>query len=566
MKQTLSLMFPCFTSLRMWKASALLSGVCAFLLLLVACGGDDGDDGEGGTPTPVPGPGTDEVVFKLDFGADPGKYKFIDEFTSWQTQTGSGTGNVSYEGFGVKIRGGYDGASVGASGQGYATMTATKQSNYFMIRDISLPSDEKNYTLTFYAAFATGDVTLTVSNGSFSRTLDYQASPTYNNWKKVTVGFTLANPVSTLTINLAPSQAFDYNDRNFGLNFDDIVLTTGGGGQTIDLGTVTDPDPGSKEYRYPELPANWAASTSEKATISGDYAFFTHWTHSVRTNKEVRNYTYCYDTRRHNPIWVAYPMHAVYGEGGFGRTKPEPWAPDPALDAKYQSKIYKSDGPTGSDPYQFWSTNTIYKQERRGSWIRGHLCMSSERGGADTEINRQTFYPTNIAPQPNGTASTFGSVWGSIESLISGTENLKNDITADDNSSNLNIVADTLFVVAGCHYEHDDWTDYDSSNYTQPEPDPNQKLCVMPTHQYKVLLRTRDGNSKKKIQDCSASELQTIGFWVDTFTDLDATSAKAVLNQIAVPVSTIEKKTGLIFFPGVPDKVKEQCNPSDWGF
>lgn len=565
MKQTLSHMFPCFTSLRMWKASALLSGVCAFLLLLVACGGDDGDDGEGGTPTPVPGPGTDEVVFKLDFGAERSSWVWANQDTDWQTQSGSGAATVRYETYNVQIASPYGSAGhyVGASGGSYARMYEDPSTDYFVIRNITLPAGQTAYTLSFGTIFPEGDMNLEVSgDGTSWKSLTYKGASDYNTWELATVGFTLAKSVERMSIRFVPTGV----DRDYGLNFDDIVLMTGGGGQTVDLGTATDPDPGSKEYRYPELPANWAASTSEKATISGDYAFFTHWTHSVRTNKEVRNYTYCYDTRRHNPIWVAYPMHAVYGEGGFGRTDPDPWAPDPALDAKYQSKIYKSDGPTGSDPYQFWSTNTIYKQGRRGSWGRGHLCMSRERGGADTEINRQTFYPTNIAPQPNGTASTFGSVWGSIESLISGTENLENDITADDNSSNLNIVADTLFVVAGCHYEHDDWTDYDSSDYTQPEPDSNQKLCVMPTHQYKVLLRTRDGNSKKKIQECSASELQTIGFWVDTFTDLDATSAKAVLNQIAVPVSTIEKKTGLTFFPDVPDEVKEQCNPSDWGF
>lgn len=95
----------------------------------------------------------------------------------------------------------------------------------------------------------------------------------------------------------------------------------------------------------------------DAATLSGDYAFFTHWTRSVNSNKVVRNYSYCYDTCRRNPIWAAYPLHPVYREGGYGRPSPDPWSPDPAL------------------------------------------------------------YPTNIAPQPNDAASTFGEVWGCIECL-----------------------------------------------------------------------------------------------------------------------------------------------------
>lgn len=399
------------------------------------------------------------------------------------------------------------------------------------------------------------------ADGTSWKPLTYTGASTYNVWTPVTVGFTLTTAVDRLSIRFVPTGV----DRQYGLNFDDIVLTNAGGGQLIDFGA----SPAEEEYRFPELPANWAALSYPSvagATLSGDYAFFTHWTRSVRSNTVVRNYSYCYDKRRHNPIWVAYPLHPVYREGGYARTSPDPWAPDPALAEEYQSKIYRADGPKGSDPYQYWSTNTFSALGLSGSWTRGHLCMSRERGGADTEINRQTFYPTNIAPQPNDAASTFGSVWGCIEALISGTGELDNDITADDSSTNLNIVADTLFVVAGCYYEHDDWTDYDSSDYTQPTPDPNQKLCIMPTHQYKVLLRTRSGVTRKRIQECSADELQTIGFWLETFTTLDATSAQRVLRQIAVPVSEIEQKTGLTLFPDVPASVKEQCNPFDWGF
>ena len=199
--------------------------------------------------------------------------------------------------------------------------------------------------------------------------------------------------------------------------------------------------------------------------------------------------------------------------------------------------------------------------------------MSRERGGKDSEINKQTFYPTNIAPQPNAAASTFGTVWGCVEAVISGSNNTENDITADDGRTNINRVADTLFVVAGCWYEHDNWKDFDSSNYSEPTPDPKQKECIMPTHQWKIMLRTKAGNTKKRIADCTADELQAVGFWIETFTHSDLVDSetgagtKAQLRAIAVPVSFIEGKMGMKFFPDVPDEVKgREPVPGEWGF
>lgn len=180
-----------------------------------------------------------------------------------------------------------------------------------------------------------------------------------------------------------------------------------------------EPDPVGG-YRFPELPSNWTEPTGSKATIKGDYAFFTHWSQSVESKKRVRNYSYCYDTRRHNPVWVAYPLHPVYREGGTGRTDPDPWAPDPALDEKYQSKIYKSanEGGGSYEGFQFWGTALLESMGKEGYWSKGHLCMSSERGGKDAPINIQTFYPTNIAPQSSNKASDFATVWSYVESLF----------------------------------------------------------------------------------------------------------------------------------------------------
>ena len=191
----------------------------------------------------------------------------------------------------------------------------------------------------------------------------------------------------------------------------------------------------------------------------------------------MRNYTYCYDKRRHNPVWVAYPHHRCYLEGS-GRSD-EPWAADPALPETQQAKIYPS---SAGDVYQYLVTGRYGS----GYWSRGHLCMSRERPGKGLEINMQTFRPTNIAPQA-AEPSPFGKIWGNIEEAISGGA----------------IPADTLYIVAGCYYENDGWVQKDASNNGALSS--LSKDCVMPTHQFKMAVRKKTVQVGKPIQECILS-------------------------------------------------------------
>lgn len=265
----------------------------------------------------------------------------------------------------------------GASGKAYAKMFYNASTDYFVIQDISLPVGQTNFTLAFGAIFPADDVSLTVSaDGAVWKPLVYTGASAYNTWTGTTVGFTLAQPVPKLWIRLAPTGT----ERAYGLNFDDIRLTTGGGGQQVDLGT-------GAGLRWAELPSNFE-------TPSSDQFVHTTWTTTVSGGKRVRNYTYCYDKRRHNPVWVAYPHHRCYLEGS-GRSD-EPWAADPALPETQQAKIYPS---SAGDVYQYWVADLVTGRYGSGYWSRGHLCMSRERPGKGLEINMQTFRPTNIAPQ-----------------------------------------------------------------------------------------------------------------------------------------------------------------------
>ena len=541
MKQTLSLMFPCFTSLRMWKASALLSGVCAFLLLLVACGGDDGDDGEGGTPTPVPGPGTDEVVFKLDFGAERSSWVWANQDTDWQTQSGSGAATVRYETYNVQIASPFGSAGhyVGASGGSYARMYEDPSTDYFVIRNITLPAGQTAYTLSFGTIFPEGDMNLEVSgDGTSWKSLTYKGASVYNTWELATVGFTLAKSVERMSIRFVPTGV----DRDYGLNFDDIVLTTGGGGQTVDLGTVTDPDPGPKEYHWAELPATPTDMTDKK--------IHTFWSTTVSSGQYLRNYTYCYDTRRHCPLWIAHPQHACYQEGGYNRPAEDPFAMDPNMSQEEQAIIWIWSG-DGRDKYVV-SDSPLFR------WTRGHMLASSYRGCGDennpAQINVQTFYSCNIAPQGG---KVFDDLWLAAERKI-----------LDDY-----VCADTLYCVSGAHFGEGALAAYDGSWVNTSAQKRGRiaeaKPCEVQNHYYTVILRTRNGNTGKAIQDCDASELKAVGFWFENGNGTDDSGATIPTLGAAQmkSVKWIEEQTGFTFFPDVPDdKVKEQCNPSDWGF
>ena len=460
-----------------------------------------------------------QTVFSLDFGNGTNGV-WAGSNDEWKTQTGTGASTVTYSVNNVRINNdnfGSAGKYTGASGKAYAKMFYDASTDYFTIHDITLPEGERNYTLTFGTIFPSADVSLMVSaDGAVWRPLAYTGASAYNTWAKATVGFTLKQAVAKLSIRLAPTGT----ERTYGLNFDDIVLTTGGGGQEVDPVAGTD-------LRWAELPSNFESP-------SADQFVHTTWTTTVTSGRRVRNYTYCYDTRRHNPVWVAYPHHRCYMEGS-GRSD-EPWAADPALPESQQSKIYASS--TG-DMYQYWTADLVTGAYGSGYWSRGHLCMSRERPGKGLAINMQTFRPTNVAPQASE-PSAFGKIWGNIEEAISGGT----------------IPADTLYIVAGCYYENDNnWKEKDASNNGALSS--LSKDCVMPTRQFKMAVRKKTVQVGKPIQECTADELETIAFWVESLTKSTATD-KSQLDQFIVPISEIETAMGMKFFPGIPDAAKSR--------
>ena len=501
---------------------------------------------EAAQPEPDPEPAGDPI-YRLDFGN--GATGWANQMDSWKTQTGTGCEGVTYDVNYVNIKNdtfGSSGRYEGASGGAYAMLYYNPDTDYFCVGNITLPAGKTDYRLTFGTICRPEDLVLRLSaDGRRWQDVAFSGAPAYNTWTLAECTFSLAQPVSKLYIRLVPAGI----RQQYGLNFDDITLT-----ESNRAGTLIELEESAADYRWPELPANFDTPATHEAV-------HTHWATTVRTNREVRNYTYCYDTQRHNPLWVAYLLHDCYQEGGYTRPAEDPWAPDPTLDESLQSKIYPS---YSGDNYIYYTRTTL---GYGASWTRGHLVMSSERGCGDRNnpalLNVQTFYPTNIAPQPSTGDYTFGTAWGYVEALFSGTNNVGNtDFTADDGAANLNCVADTLFMVAGCHYGDASLIEKDGSYFS--EFSSASKDCTMPTHQFKVALRTKQGNTGKRIQECTASELQTIGFWIPTYMTEAVTSGQ--IDRYAKSVAEIERLTGYTFFPEAPAEVKESFNRSEWGF
>lgn len=249
--------------------------------------------------------------------------------------------------------------------------------------------------------------------------------------------------------------------------------------------------------------SNWPELPKEMAHANYQYA--THY--ATLNNKEVRNYSICFDKTKKAALWIAYPIHNVY-LGGISRS--DAWAFDPII-----AKGYQPDCNTRS---------------YNGNYDRGHQIPSADRL-ANYELNAQTFYMSNLTPQLNRLNQ---DMWANLETRVRN-----------------NNCTDTLYVVTGAYFGPGASSTTDGVGSKVP----------IPTHYYKVLLRTKSGSSGKAIKDCSDSELISIGFWVEhkSYGNVQPPT------EICTTVADIEAKTGFTFFPQVSDAVKQQKVPSQWG-
>ena len=257
--------------------------------------------------------------------------------------------------------------------------------------------------------------------------------------------------------------------------------------------------------------AGWAELPTQKA--SNDIYVTSHLLGDNR-----RNYTVCYSREQRAPLWVAAPVHRAY-KGDVKRV--DNYDFDPTLPVNIQITLNRS----------------------YGDYTRGHMLGSGERT-ATREMNNQTFYVTNIAPQLREGFNERGGAWNNLEYFV-----------------NRQLCADTLYVVTGAIY--DDFTAPDGTNIkarTTVNKNDNKRIGV-PTAYYKALLRTKSGRTGKSVMECKASELKCVAFIIPHRSDV---GHKPTVEDM-ISIKELERLTGVNFFANVPNAPENKAEAKDWG-
>lgn len=508
-------------------------------------------------PEPGPTPVEESVVYydNLDKVKSEGNGNYFNEWELCRNMEGSGIEGVSYDGSYTSVRSSY--ASMGYPGaSGVNGVYYSQNGSNITVSGIVLPTDKRTYKLS--VGFCVYDretpkdykkafkIEISDEHGKKSHILDCTIDK-YGSWYLAKSVFEITSSETTKLNIKIEALADGVQGRTDDLR---LVTTTETASVKYDFGHsgTPDPGPGPSLKDYIERPATLKPNS--------DYKYVDHRAKTYRTKQNVRNYEACYDIRRHNPMWVAYPCHDIYWEGGYKRPVKDPWRPDPYFSESEQSIIYASDwnawpwsstGGTPSDKYQYWSPMPTGK-----TVTKGHLMRSAERGCGDKynpiDLNIQTFYPTNIAPESYLNETSSDSHWGMVENIL----------------PNQWRCSDTLYVVVGCYYGDNSWSLKDASNWGTTSD--KSKDCIMPTARYKLVLRTKTGSTGKPIWQCSADEVMAIGFWFPQSFTGEKLSSLPPLADYIYSVSDIEKKIGseFSFFPLAPEGVKDSYNINDW--
>lgn len=266
--------------------------------------------------------------------------------------------------------------------------------------------------------------------------------------------------------------------------------------------------------------------------ISENLKHKTYYT-TLSDGSVVRNYSICYDTRKMVSLWVAYPLHEVYTTPKIDRT--DAWAFDDAVtvygEGGYDILRYEYTEPQIPQHLQPNIKAGGFNDGANRKLDRGHMLPSASRYNS-WQTNAQTFYATNIFPQ---NARLNQQNWAKLEEC-----------------TRKSICADTLYVVVGTLFE-------ETTNFVSRGRD-----ISLPSHCYKLLLRTRNGNTGKNIaQITKADDLIAIGFLYQNTSEGNIDPSKAV-----VSIAEVEERCGIKFFqnihPTIAKAVKAQKNIADW--
>ena len=270
------------------------------------------------------------------------------------------------------------------------------------------------------------------------------------------------------------------------------------------------PSPASGDVAPSDAPLVACTGWAELPEIGDDPCGLCYAAHFCDSLPGGRNYTVCYDPERRCGVWSAFPLHDCYRSDA---RRSDRWRIDPDLPAEVQPDL----------------AGGSYRPS--AGYSRGHLVASNDRT-VSRAANEQTFYVTNVAPQWQNSFN--GGVWSALEA-----------------DCWKNVCADTPYVVSGVCFAADPLAVTDRSGCR----------CVVPTHFYRVLLRSKSGRTGRPVGELSADELQCVGFWFE-----NRAHPRGKPSRYMVSVAEIERRTGLTFFVNVPQAPKHHCEPSDWTF
>ena len=250
-----------------------------------------------------------------------------------------------------------------------------------------------------------------------------------------------------------------------------------------------------------------------------NFIFNTHYG-TLGLKNDARNYTYCFDPSVRASLWVAYPLHKSHTSGEGNRNNSS-FGYDPKVDDELQANL-------GRGSYNGW-------------YDRGHQLPAADRK-CSQQMMDQTFYATNMTPQQyNFNQNKWGVLEGRVRNMVCN---------------------DTLYVVTGAHFGGQHHSSIDSKT-----TDKSGNTCPTPTHYYKALLRTKKGNTGKRIDEITdASEVRAIVFWFEHENTGDDTTITAT---DCITVAELEEITGFTFFPMLDDAIETEVKstkvPSEWG-
>ena len=225
-------------------------------------------------------------------------------------------------------------------------------------------------------------------------------------------------------------------------------------------------------------------------------------THTFQyNNRKIRNYTVMMDKSRQTAVWTAYAMHQTeWADNNTGRN--DGWTLDPAF-----------------------TFESGWQQEgASGTYNKGHLTASDERQ-TSKEMNKQTFYYSNQAPQ---NSSFNGGIWVQLENKVKAAAPTGRD---------------TLYVVTGVLYEG-------TAQYSDG--------IQVPSHFYKCLMKCTF-NSNGTMTDAKGCAYVLENRAYDN-------NSSSELPKYQVTIQSMEQRTGFDFFPNLPSNLQsaETTKSSLW--